>query len=318
MSAQKKLVPSETHVALLSGGTSGERDISIESGKGALTALQQAGFQVTALDPANHDDLVALVNGHFDVAFLCLHGKGGEDGSIQGMLEILGIPYTGPGIWSSATAMDKSKAKVFYQKAGIHTPASITLHRKDEMTPDEIIEKLGEDVVVKPADEGSALGVSIIHHGDGVREALDEAFSSSHEVLIEQFIAGKELTVAVLGNEIPHALPVIEIVPEDSFYDYHSKYAQGGAQHICPGRFDKETTQLIQRTAEKVHTVLDCRGVSRTDMILDDQNIPWVLETNTIPGMTATSLLPDAGRADGIEFPELCTKLIEYALDEDK
>ncbi len=316
MSAQKKVVPSETNVVLLSGGTSGEREISIESGKGAEAALKEAGFSVTTLDPADHDDLITLVNGHYDVAFLCLHGKGGEDGSIQGLLEILGIPYTGPGIWSSATAMDKSKSKVFYELAGIHTPQSITLHSKDELTSEQIVEKLGQDIVIKPADEGSALGVSIIHNADGIDQALTEAFSSSHEVLIEQFVSGTELTVAVLGNKTPHALPIIEIVPEDSFYDFHSKYAQGGAQHICPAPFDEETTNLIKKTAEKVHTILECRGMSRTDMILDEQNIPWVLETNTIPGMTATSLLPDAGRAAGIDFPELCTRLIEYALED--
>lgn len=317
MSTQRKVVPSETNVALLAGGTSGEREVSIDSGKGAAAALREAGFNVTTLDPADHDDLIALVNGDFDVAFLCLHGKGGEDGSIQGMLEVLGIPYTGPGIWSSTTAMDKAKAKVFYKNAGIRTPRSITLHHQDEMTPDQITEKLGEDIVIKPADEGSALGVSIIHHADGIEGALDQAFKNTHEVIVEQFIAGTELTVAVIGNEHPHALPVIEIVPEDSFYDYHSKYAQGGAQHICPGRFDDHTTDTLKRIAERVHMILECRGVSRTDMILDDQNIPWVLETNTIPGMTATSLFPDAGRAEGIEFPELCTKLIEFALDEE-
>ena len=308
--------PAETKVALLYGGTSGERAISIQSGQGAAGALREAGYQVTMLDPANKEDLVKLVKEPFDVAFLCLHGKGGEDGTMQGMLEILGIPYTGPGVWSSATAMDKAKSKVHYLEKGISTPRSVTLHAADQMTPAELEQKLGRKIVVKPASSGSALGVSIVEGTADVQKALDDAFALDDEVVVETFVSGTELTVAVLGNDDPTALPVIEIVPQMGyFYDYESKYAAGGSQHICPARLSEKDTQHVQALAVAAHKALECQGVSRTDIILDENGTGWVLETNTIPGMTATSLLPDAGRAAGMSFPELCTKLIEYALE---
>lgn len=307
--------PKNIKVALLAGGTSGEREISLASGRGAGAALREAGFSVTDFDPANKEDLKALIDGDFDVAFLCLHGKGGEDGGVQGMMEVLGIPYTGPGIWSSATAMDKVKSKRCYVEKGIPTPLSVTLWAPDEFTPEQLIDKLGSShLVVKPATEGSALGVSIVKGREEISKAIDLAFSLDKEVLVETYISGTELTVAVIGKDEPKALPVIEIVPQNDFYDFESKYAPGGSQHICPARLDEETTARVQAFAVAAHEALECRGVSRTDIIMDELGQCWVLETNTLPGMTATSLLPDAGRAAGMSFPELCTKLIEYAL----
>lgn len=279
------------------------REISIASGQGAGAALKEAGFNVTTLDPADKGDLVRLIQGGFDVAFLCLHGKNGEDGTIQGMLEIIGVPYTGPGVWSSATAMDKAKAKIFYQENGIPTPPSVTLFSKGEAVVDDLVVRLGDHVVVKPATEGSALGVSIVEGVQNIGAALDAAFALDREVLVERYVGGTELTVAVIGNDDPCALPVIEIVPQNEFYDFESKYAPGGSQHICPARLDKETTEKIQQIAIDSHKALECRGMSRTDVIMDEDGACWVLETNTIPGMTETSLLPDAGRAAGIEFP---------------
>ena len=310
------LDPKNMRIALLAGGTSGERQISLASSQGAGAALREAGFNVVTLDPANKEDLKALIDESFDVAFLCMHGKGGEDGTLQGMLELLGIPYTGSGVWSSSTAMDKSKSKVHYAKAGIPTPGSITMFSKSDCTPQQIEALLGSRVVVKPATEGSALGVTIVDGVDRVGAALDEAFSIDSEVLVERFVDGTELTVAVLGNEDAQALPVIEIVPQNEFYDFESKYAPGGSQHICPARLDDETTKRVQELALAAHKALGCAGLSRTDIILDKEGRSWVLETNTLPGMTATSLLPDAGHAAGISFSELCTKLIEYALEE--
>lgn len=308
--------PAKTKVALLAGGTSDEREISIASGKGAAAALREAGFPVTEFDPAKKEDLIALIQGDFDVAFLCLHGKNGEDGTIQGLLEIIGLPYIGPGVWSSATAMDKVKAKVFYLKNDIPTPQSVTLTLQNDMTLDDILSTLGNHVVVKPASEGSALGVSIVSGKQALAKALDEAFSMDSEVLVETYIAGTELTVAVIGNNEPRALPIIQIVPQvGDFYDFESKYAADGSKHICPAPLDEDVAKRVKETAEAAHRALECRGVSRTDIILSDDGTPWVLETNTIPGMTATSLLPDAGRAAGIDFPELCAKLIEYALE---
>lgn len=310
------LNPQQMKVALLAGGTSDEREISLASGRGAADALQQAGFQVKVLDPAKKDDLAQLVSQPFDVAFLCLHGRGGEDGAIQGFLETIGLPYIGPGIWSSATAMDKVKAKVFYREYGIPTPQSITLHRNESIDAATVIARLGNHLVVKPATEGSALGVSIIEGPSALDRALTEAFKLDNAVLIETFMAGTELTVAVIGNENASALPVIEIVPQlGEFYDFESKYAADGSQHICPARLTDEQTTAVQQVAVQAHKALDCCGVSRSDVILAADGTPWVLETNTIPGMTATSLLPDAGRAAGMSFPQLCTRLIELALE---
>lgn len=308
------LVPKEINVVLLAGGKSGEREISLASGAGAKKALEDAGFNVVQLDPAEKDDLVKLVQGQFDVAFLALHGKGGEDGAMQGMLEVLGIPYTGPGIWSSATAMDKAKAKVFYRSHGVPTPESLTLHSVDELSPNEIADKVGSRCVVKAATEGSALGVYLCDGVDDIAAALTSVFEIDDVALAETFVSGDEYTVAVLGTEAPEALPVIQIVPMHEFYDFESKYAEGGSKHICPAPLSAEETKKACDLAVAAHRALGCEGVSRTDMIKDSKGDFWVLETNTIPGMTATSLLPDAARVAGMDFPALCCRLIEEAL----
>ena len=213
----ESLIPQNCRVALLAGGTSGERDVSLASGEGAREALEEAGFPVTQLDPADKEDLKRLIDGDFDVAFLCLHGRGGEDGALQGLLEVIRLPYIGSGVWSSALAMDKSKAKVFYEAAGLATPPSVTLRDKDERSADDLVAELGERCVVKPAAEGSALGVFIVEGSDAVSQALEQVFAYDDEVLVERFVSGTELTVAVIGNEDPQALPIIEIVPQGVF-----------------------------------------------------------------------------------------------------
>lgn len=307
--------PSTCNVALIAGGKSGEREISLASGTGAKEALVEAGFPVTMIDPARKEDLVALIEGDFDVAFLCMHGKYGEDGTMQGMLEIIGLPYIGSGVWASALAMDKAKSKVFYEQAGLKTPRSVTLFSENDMPFSEIAATVGEHAVVKPATEGSALGVFIVSGEQEIAAAIDKAFEIDKEVLVEAYVDGDEFTVAVIGNEEPEALPVIQIVPSNEFYDFESKYAPGGSQHLCPAPLSSERTAEVQRLAVEAHRALGCRGVSRSDFIMDENGTFWILETNTIPGMTGTSLLPDAGRAAGVSFPQLCTKLIELALE---
>lgn len=308
--------PQEYKVALLAGGTSGEREISLKSGEGAQGALIEAGFDVTMIDPADKSDLKRLIDEHFDVAFLCTHGKGGEDGQLQGMLELLGIPYTCPGVQASAIAMDKAKSKILYEHAGIRTSPSMTLYKSEGYDLDEIKEKIGAPCVVKAATEGSSIGVEIVQTEDQLEPALDAVFAIDDLVVVEKFINGSEYTCVVLGNDDPYALPVIQIVPlKGATYDFESKYAAGGSKHICPAPLDEELTELVQSNAIKAHKALGCRGVSRSDFIIDDDRNPWILETNTIPGMTPTSLLPDAGKAAGISFPDLCTKLIEFALE---
>ena len=332
--------PKNCKVALLAGGKSGEREISLASGKGAQQALEAAGFQVTMLDPSLKQDLKEIIDGDYDVAFICLHGKWGEDGTMQGFLEIAGVPYVGSNVWASAVAMDKSKAKVFYNLAGIHTPQSVVLTKDsieksahaaehdgkfcpsqsvalsaDMLSTKKIVCTVGLPCVVKPATEGSALGVFIVNNEEELACAMESAFAIDSAILVERFVEGTELTVAVIGNKNPKALPIIEIVPRNEFYDFDAKYAPGGSQHLCPAPLDAKTTKHVQSMAIQAHEILGCEGMSRSDFILDKSGQAWILETNTIPGMTETSLLPDAGRAANMDFSMLCTKLIEYALE---
>lgn len=305
--------PGTCKVALLAGGTSGEREISLASGKGAEGALIEAGYSVDFLDPSRIEDLKKLIDNQYDVAFLCMHGKQGEDGTIQGFLEMLGIPYTCSGVQASANSIDKIKSKMLYKTVDIPTASSVILKSNTDYDVKEIVEKLGVPCVVKPATEGSALGVEIVTKEEDLSGAIERVFEIDDTILIEQFIEGTEITVAILGNDDTTALPVIEIIPTGEFYDFESKYAPGGSKHICPARISEEVTQRAQDYAQRAHKALGCRGVSRSDFIIDKEGVPWILETNTIPGMTPTSLLPDAARAAGISFPELCSKLIDLA-----
>lgn len=331
-------IPADTKVALLAGGTSGEREISLNSGKGALGALTEAGYQVIEIDPANKEDLKALIDGGFDVAFLALHGKGGEDGSMQGFLQTIGLPYTCSDVWGSAVSIDKTRAKVFYEKDGIPTPKSLVATRNGLFAKDmsvaelsaqagearkdlhaqaaAITAQLGQKVAVKAATEGSSIGVFIVEGTDAVAEALEEALRIDDKVLLESYVNGREFTCVVGGSgETAQALPVIEIVPKNDFYDIESKYAPGGCEHICPAPITEEQTAAIQKYAVAAQNALGVGGFARTDFLLDENGDPWALETNTIPGMTATSLLPDAAEVAGISFPQLVTLMIQMALD---
>lgn len=307
--------PQEISVALLAGGKSGEREISLVSGKAVYDALVKAGFSVTQIDPVDRKDLVKLVEGSFDVAFLALHGKLGEDGTIQGMLEILGLPYTGPDVWSSATAIDKAKTKTVYERVGVPTPKSVLLLNPDDMSASQIVEEFGTSCVVKAATEGSALGVYLCNGLEEIESALQKVFEIDDKAIVETLIQGDEYTVGVLGTKDPRALPVIQIIPVNEFYDFESKYAEGGSKHVCPAPLSDDLTKKAQDIALLAHKGLECSGVSRTDLLLDEQGDFWALETNTIPGMTPTSLLPDAARSVGMSFTDLCIDLIADALE---
>ena len=307
--------PENMSVALLAGGKSHEREISIASGAAAKVALERLGFKVGMIDPASKQDLARLVNDKFDVAFLCLHGKFGEDGTVQGLLETIGLPYTGSGVWASATAIDKARSKIFYERNNIPTPQSITLKSPGSVSASAVEEALGSNVVVKAATEGSAIGVFIVQGKAEIEEAINKAFEVDSEVLIERYVTGREFTIAVLGNSNAKALPVIEIIPKSNFYDFESKYAKGGSKHVCPAEIDNNLALDMQNAAVAAHNALGCAGMSRSDFILDSEGNFWVLETNTIPGMTETSLLPDAAKAAGISFDQLCLKLTEFALE---
>ena len=244
-----------------------------------------------------------------------MHGRGGEDGSLQGFLQTIGLPYTGSGVLASALAMNKGKAKLCYEQAGLPTPPAMTVRKGVSYDLDAIIEHLGSHCVVKAIHEGSTIGIYMAEGKDALEDAIQSAFDHDDEVLIERYVKGPEFTIVVLGGSEPEAMPIIQIIPANEFYDFESKYAPGGSQHICPAPLDDAIAETMQAYAVAAHKSLGCSGVSRTDFILDEAARPWILETNTLPGMTETSLLPDAARAAGIPFPALCERLIDYAFE---
>ncbi len=303
-------------VAVLMGGTSAEREVSLHTGEQVAEALRSGGHEVTAIDTAEEGFIGRITDGGFDSAFICLHGRGGEDGTIQGLLELLGVAYVGSGVLASALAMDKVMSKHFFSISEIPTPEYVVVHAGEPLDVEGIVRAVGPRAVVKPANEGSAIGVSIVHEPGELRAAIAEAFRYDGVVLIERFVAGVEVTVGVLGNRDIVALPTLEIVPEHEFYDYESKYVPGMSRHIIPARVSEAAAEECQRVALAAHRALGCRGMSRTDTIVGEDGVVWVLEVNTIPGMTATSLLPDAAAAAGIAFPELCERLVRLSLEQ--
>lgn len=303
-------------VAVVMGGMSAEREVSLKTGAKVLAALDPDRYEAFVVDPRPRCEstawLEALARERVDVAFLALHGRFGEDGTIQGLLELLGIPYTGSGVLSSALAIDKVKTKQIYRSAGIPTPECVVLERGSGAAA---VAGFPLPAVVKPSREGSTIGVSVVREPGEMEPALALAFQHDSEVLVERFVSGVEITAAVLGNREPQALPLIEIVPRSGFYDYEMKYTPGATEEIVPARIPPEATEEAQELARRAHQALGCRGMSRTDMIVAQDGI-WVLETNTIPGMTETSLLPRAAQGAGIPFPRLVEMLIEFALEQ--
>lgn len=307
------------NVVVLKGGTSAERAISLESGAQIAAALRESGCNVTEIDTKNPSFIDELRAAPCDIVYIGLHGRGGEDGSMQGLLECLGLPYVGSGVLASALAIDKAMSKRVYEQAGLPTApffiARNSAHFNIESFIEQTLAELGEHLVVKPASEGSSIGMSILSRGDELKAALELAFQSDSTVVVERFIAGTELTVAVIGNDELTALPTIEITTEGAFYDYASKYTPGQSHHIIPARLSEELNERCQELAKQAHIALGCATISRTDFIVDDQGQPWILETNTLPGMTEMSLVPDAARAAGISFPELCRTLVDLSLE---
>ena len=304
-------------IALLSGGISSEREVSLNSGKQVYEALDQAKYDIKRYDPKT--DLQRLVSdaSDIDAALIILHGRYGEDGTVQGLLDLLGIPYQGSGVLGSAIAMNKLISKRLYRQAELPTPAYLTAHKEQIHHPADYATRLGLPLVVKPVEGGSSVGMSIVRSEDQLNESIEKAFEFDDLVVIEKFIEGTELTGGVIGNDEPEALPLIEIVPNPTheFFDYEAKYIAGETEEICPARVNTDITQKAQEYAIKAHQALSCRGYSRTDMILKDGDL-FVLETNTIPGMTATSLFPQAAGAAGMDFSHLLDKLINLAIED--
>lgn len=345
-------------VAVLMGGISSERDISLSTGRQILESLDADKYEAFGVDAAllpgssrgvlkgaqseiatvaearNASSSLASVDAiigstsHLrpDVVLIALHGKYGEDGTVQGMLDLLGIPYTGSGVLASALAMDKSMTKKVLAADGIPVPESVDFTVRGTNAPDEqngewdrrvvadAVARIGYPVMVKPSRQGSTIGMTKVNAPAELNHAIEEASAYDEQIIVEQFVAGMELTVGVLGNDDPIVLPVIEIVPKSEFYDYESKYAPGGSEHIIPARISEADTAKAQEIALKSFRSLGCRGMARVDLIVGADGM-CVLEVNTIPGMTPTSLLPDAAKAVGISFSRLLDMLIEFALE---
>lgn len=308
---------SKLNLALLAGGSSSEREISLFGAAQVLEALDKTKYNITQYDPKT--DLPRLVNDatDIDVALIIMHGAQGEDGRIQGLLDLLEIPYQGSGVLGSAVAMNKLTSKHLYEQAGLPGARYVVVYKNTPACVD-LEKELGLPLVIKPASAGSSVGVTIVNESKDIVAALTRAFAEDNCVLVEECIKGTEITVGVLGNDVLEALPVIEIVPnpEYLFFDYEAKYKSGATDEICPARISPELTQRAQELAKAAHKVLFCENYSRSDMIIRGNEI-YLLETNTIPGMTANSLLPKAARTAGIEFPALLDKLVELALQKD-
>ena len=307
-------------VVVLAGGWSDEREISISSGKACEKALREAGFShVELMDVADPDFVQRIATGGFDVAFIAMHGRYGEDGSIQGLLEILHMPYTFSRVLASAMGTEKEVAKLVYQRAGIPTPDGETYQPGTVLTDtqvDELVDRLGLPMFVKPAANGSSYGITRVTDPAQLNEALATASTQGDAAIVERCITGMEVTVPVIGNHEPMALPIIEIVTGAEFYDLKVKYEPAALHHVIPARLDPEVYKRVQELGVRAHKALGCRGVSRSDFIVTEEGEPYILETNTIPGMTESSLLHDSARHAGIEFPELCRRIVEYAFEQ--
>ena len=326
-------------VVVLMGGTSAEREVSLSTGRQILNALDPDKYTVYALDAASGQKflpagitqplgLLQAADGGAeittlpqlpqvsledrpDVVFIALHGKGGEDGTVQGMLEVLSLPYTGSGVLASALAMDKAMSKRVLTGVGVLMPRDVTLKRGEAMPEGA----LPVPLIVKPSRQGSTIGMTVVEKPQQLKAATDLAFQYDDVALVEQFITGTEITVPILGNDTLEVLPIVEIVPLGGFYDYEAKYTAGATDEIVPARIPDTVAAEARRVAELCHRTLGCRGMSRTDMIVTPEGEIYTLEINTIPGMTPTSLLPRSAQAAGYSFAQLLDRLIDLALE---
>jgi D-alanine-D-alanine ligase len=304
-------------VALLAGGRSGEREVSLKGALGVEKALDPAKFKVTRYDPATDLTILTQDASSIDVAFILLHGLYGEDGTVQGFLDLLGVPYQGSGVLGSAMAMDKNLAKIMYRLQGLPVAAWEMARPDDVNAPARLLDRLHLPLVIKPVRAGSSLGMSIATTVEELGTGIKIAYEHDSQVMVEQFVKGREITGGVLGNADLIALPLVEVIPnkEFQFFDYTAKYQPGASKEVCPAPISEELTLKAQQLALAAHKALQLRGYSRTDMIVTEEGDIFVLETNTIPGMTPTSLLPQAAAVYGLDFPALLERLIELALE---
>jgi D-alanine-D-alanine ligase len=302
-------------ICVLMGGRSGERDVSLRSGKRVFESLKSQGFNVISMDL--EDDLISkLKHEKVDLVYIVLHGRFGEDGTVQGLLEMANIPYTGSKVLASALAMNKLASKRVFDTVGIPTPRYVEVDAGSEINKEaEKIKKIFPfPLVLKPTSEGSSLGVTLIKKGDALGEILEKSVSEYKDVFVEEYVKGKEVTVGILGkNNDLQALPVLELVPRNEFYDYHAKYTAGMTEFILPAKLSKPLYKKTQEVALAAHKALGCYGVSRVDIIIGKDHVPYVHDVNTIPGMTERSDLPAEASHVGISFDELVVKILESA-----
>jgi D-alanine-D-alanine ligase len=295
-------------VAVLFGGKSGEREVSLKSGSAVLAALKRQGVDADAFDPATQD-LSDLKK--YDRAFISLHGRYGEDGTIQGALDLMGIPYTGSGVMASSVGMDKWRTKLLWRAVGVTTPDFELVNAQSDF--EAIEKKLGLPLFVKPANEGSSIGITKVKERGGLEAAYLLAAKADPLVIAEKFVGGGEYTVGILG-EIP--LPIVRIVPKNEFYDYEAKYLRNDTEYLCPCGLSAEKETLIQQEALQAFRAVGCSGWGRVDFLMDEAGNHYFLELNTSPGMTDHSLVPMAAKAAGIDFDELVMKILSMTLDE--
>jgi D-alanine-D-alanine ligase len=294
-------------VAVLLGGKSAERDVSLKSGTLILAALRMRGVDAHAFDPAEKG-LEDLIEGGYERVFIALHGRFGEDGTVQGVLEWMGMPYTGSGVLASALAMDKVRTKLLWQACGIPTPAHELLDARADL--EAVASRLGMPLMVKPVNEGSSIGMSKVRAAGGLEEAYALAVNYDRTVMAERFIEGRELTAGILGEEV---LPLIRLETPRDFYDYEAKYVADDTRYLIPCGLAPARERELQALCLKAFRALGCRGWGRVDLMLDGAGNPWLLEVNTVPGMTDHSLVPMAARAAGLSYEDLCLRILEGA-----
>lgn len=299
------LLNESSKIAVLFGGNSAERAVSLNSGEAVYQALLSSSMNVVKID-TQHDLLAQLEQHKPDIAFIALHGPGGEDGTIQGLLEFHGLPYTGSGVKASAICMDKWRTKLIWQGLGLPTPRFVQANEYQELV--SFAEQVGFPLMVKPALEGSSIGISKVTAASQLKDAFDGAKNTGSPVLAEQFISGKEFTVAILNGV---ALPAIQLKPANDFYDYSAKYLQNDTQYLLPCGLVRDKESELQQLALDAYGALDCKGWGRVDVMQDEAGLFWLIEVNTVPGMTDHSLVPMAAKAAGISFKELVLNILD-------